>query len=86
MSTKTKVVQIGNSEGFRVPKSMLNELLLAKGDHVEILIEEGKLIITPLHNPREGWDISAIRLAKNTEDVLLDGHISNDFDENEWEW
>jgi antitoxin MazE len=87
MSIKTKVVQIGNSEGFRVPKNILNELLLCKGDDVEMSIEDGKLVITPLNNPRAGWDNSAIRLAENKEDYLiLDNSIQNDFDGDEWEW
>jgi antitoxin MazE len=87
MGTKTKVIQVGNSEGFRVPKNILNELLLAKGDHVDMLIEDGKLIITPAKNPREGWSISASRLAENNDDALqISENIENDFDDSEWEW
>ena len=63
MGVTTKVVRIGNSEGFRVPKNILNELLLSKGDNVEMSVEDGKLIITPLIIQRNGWEKGAIRLA-----------------------
>ena len=87
MGITTKVVQVGNSEGFRVPKNLLNELFLSKGDHVEMTIEDGKLVITPLSNPRDGWENGAIRLAENKQDYLImDDGIQNDFDKDEWSW
>ncbi len=37
----------GNSQGLRLPKKTLSELSLSVGDSVNILTEEGKIIIVP---------------------------------------
>ena len=45
---KTRISKWGNSLAFRVPRTMLAELGLAEGDNLEILVENGRLIIKPV--------------------------------------
>ncbi len=36
----------GNSLGVRIPKSALEEAHLAEGDHVDVVSEDGKLVLS----------------------------------------
>lgn len=78
---KTRLVQIGNSRGIRLAKPLLEQAGLE--DEVEVRVEAGAVIITPLHEPRKGWEEAA---AKYGPQKLLDEPTSTRFDEEEWEW
>ena len=54
MSTvfKTRIVKIGNSNGIRIPKLVLDQLGL--GEEVELVVEEHQLAIRPIRRPRQG--------------------------------
>jgi len=85
MEIKTKIVQIGNSRGIRIPKHILE----AAGLQEEILvqIEDGKLVIKPAGHPREGWLEAFNRLADDGEDELvIDDTLPNQWDEEDWHW
>jgi antitoxin MazE len=43
----TKVQKWGNSQGVRVPLRLLEEAKIALGDEVDVLVEEGRLVISP---------------------------------------
>ena len=45
---KARISKWGNSLAFRVPRTMLAELGLSEGDNMEILVENGRLIISPV--------------------------------------
>ena len=47
-----KVQKWGNSQGIRVPKTLLDELQIHVGDEVNISVEEGKIIVEPLRTKR----------------------------------
>ena len=81
---KTRLVQIGNSRGVRLPKLIIEEAGL--DDEVELQVREGAVIIRPLRAPRSGWEEAAQALRKNGGDVLLDPPTPTRFDEEEWEW
>ena len=51
---KTQIVRIGNSQGIRIPKPLLQQTGLH--GEVEIFAEEDSLVIRPAKKPREGWD------------------------------
>ncbi len=83
---RTKIIKIGNSQGIRIPKVLIEESGLT--GEVEISVKENALVIEPLHHPREGWDEAFKQMAEDGNDALIDGDsaIASTFDADEWEW
>jgi antitoxin MazE len=83
---RARVVKIGNSQGIRIPKPLLEQTGIM-GD-VELEVEKNQIIIRPILNPRAGWDEAFIAMAETNDDVLLNGedNISHSWDEEEWQW
>jgi antitoxin MazE len=81
---KTRIVQIGNSRGIRLPKVILEEAQL--GDEVELQAEPGRIVIRGASRPRAGWAAAARRMRKHGDDRLFDSPTPTRFDEEEWEW
>lgn len=83
---KTHIVQIGNSRGVRIPKPLLDQTGL-QGE-VEIMAEDGTLVIRPTRKPREGWDAAFRVMANCGDDALLDDVAMSQscWDAEEWEW
>jgi antitoxin MazE len=67
---KTHIVRIGNSQGVRIPKPLL-ELTGLRGE-VEITADEGTLVIRPVGKTRDGWACAFQEMARRGDDVLLD--------------
>jgi antitoxin MazE len=80
---KTKIIRIGNSQGIRIPKPVLEEAGL--GDEVELRITASGLVLEPLAATRSGWEAAARDLSAREPDAS-DGFLPTDFDETEWEW
>ncbi len=81
---KTRIVRIGNSQGVRIPKPLLEEAGL--GDEVELRVEDGTLVIASANAPRAGWAEAARQLAAAEDTGLLDEPVPTRFDTEEWEW
>ena len=84
---KTKIVNIGNSRGVRIPKSFIDESGLKS--EVELEVIDGKIIIKPISKPRVNWNSAFHKMAKNSDDILLDSEeLANQssWDNEEWEW
>jgi antitoxin MazE len=81
---KTRLVQIGNSRGIRLPKTVLEEANLA--DEVELKAEPGCIIIRSVRPPRMGWEEAAKKMRELGEDRLIDSTEANRFDREEWKW
>ncbi|MFG6106743.1 AbrB/MazE/SpoVT family DNA-binding domain-containing protein [Leptothoe sp. EHU-05/26/07-4] len=81
---KTRIVRIGNSQGVRIPKLLLEQ----SGIHeeVEIEVQGDCLTIRTAQCWRAGWDEAFAAMAANQDDVLLDEVNANDWDHSEWEW
>ena len=84
MITKTRIVQIGNSKGIRVPKALLEQAQLP--DEIELQEEHGRLIVRAAQGPRAGWADAAKAMHALGDDQLLDATTSTKFDEKEWRW
>ena len=84
MATTTRIVRIGNSRGFRVPKVLLDQAELP--EEVELRAEPGRLVVTAAQPPRAGWAKVAERMHASGDDDLLDRAQPNSFDDQEWEW
>lgn len=83
---KTRIIKIGNSQGIRIPKALLEESRLS--DEVELLAGPGELIVRPARSPREGWEEQFRTMSERGDDRLLDeGHLpTTEWDETEWQW
>ena len=81
---KTRIVQIGNSRGIRLPKVLLEEAQLA--DEVELQAEPGRIVIRRSARSRAGWAAAARQMRERGEDRLLDLTAATRFDEKEWQW
>ena len=83
---KSKIIKIGNSQGIRIPKPIIEQLGIEKD--IEIVVEDNRLVISPAPQPRANWLAVFKEMAKHGDDKLLDfGEISpTRWDEEEWEW
>ncbi|MDD3828732.1 MAG: AbrB/MazE/SpoVT family DNA-binding domain-containing protein [Anaerolineae bacterium] len=83
---KSRIVKIGNSQGIRIPKLLLEQTSLE--DEVELVLEEDQIIVRPAQRVRKGWDEAFKAMGKRADDGLLDAEapVSNEWDEAEWEW
>jgi antitoxin MazE len=82
---KARIVRIGNSQGVRIPRLLLDQTGL-QGE-VEIEAENGKIVIRALDNPRHGWEESFRQMAERGEDAPIDVELGQtSWDEEEWEW
>ena len=81
---KTRIVQIGNSRGIRLPKVLIEEAQLE--EEVELEAEPGRIVIRRGRRPRAGWAAAARKMRERNEDRLLDPTTSTQFDEKEWKW
>ncbi len=81
---KTRIVRIGNSQGIRIPKILLEQ----SGIHteVEIEVQGDHLTIRTASRLRNGWDEAFAAMSKQDDDVLLDEITTTDWDQVEWEW
>ena len=80
---RARVIRIGNSQGVRIPKPILEQTGIM--EDVELEVEKNQIIIRPLSNPRAGWDLAFKTMVENDDDVLIYGteNILNSWDEKE---
>jgi len=83
-SIRTRIIKIGNSQGVRIPKLLLEQ----SGIHTEVEIElhGDHLTIRQAAHPRSGWEQSFAEMAQNHDDLLLDEMSATSWDQVEWEW
>ena len=80
---KTKLIQIGNSKGIRIPKHVLERLNLH--NKIELIIDEKskQIHIKSDDTPRKNWDEIFQKMHEEGEDDLL---IDDSLDLEEWDW
>jgi antitoxin MazE len=83
---RARVVKIGNSQGIRIPKTLLEQTGI--NNDVELDVDKDKIIIRPISNPRRGWENAFKTMSDNHDDILISGdeNISHSWDEEEWQW
>ena len=83
---KTNVVRIGNSQGVRIPKTLLEQCHL-QGE-VELEPRGDYLILRSAKKPRTGWGAAFETMAKQRDDNMIIGDVlpENKWDKEEWEW
>ncbi len=85
-AVKARIVRIGNSQGIRIPKLMLDQVDL--GEEVELVLQGEQIVIRPAHRARHDWTDQFEAMAARGDDELLDSEltVSTSWDEEEWEW
>jgi antitoxin MazE len=83
---KSRIVKIGNSQGIRIPKPLIEQLGIEQD--IEIYVEDNKLIISRVEEPRAEWSASFKAMADHGDDRLIDGESRTGtvWDAEEWEW
>jgi antitoxin MazE len=76
------IIQIGNSKGFRLPKTVLEKYHITS--KMEMILEDEQIILRPLSEPRKGWDKQFKKMHQEGEDQLLLGDIFEDENFEEW--
>ena len=56
----TTISSWGNSQGLRFPKNIMKELSLHVGDKLKILVENQKIILEPIKQEREKYNIDEL--------------------------
>lgn len=74
------IVQIGNSKGIRLSKTILEQYHI--GDKVELILEDEFLVIKPIQKPRAGWNEAFRQMHENGDDALL---LPDVFEEEDWD-
>jgi antitoxin MazE len=82
---KTRIIRIGNSQGIRIPKPLLEQSGL--GEEVELEVRAGEIVIRSARQPREGWASAFQAMAAAGDDDLLDQDAgATAWEEEEWAW
>ncbi|MEM7656560.1 MAG: AbrB/MazE/SpoVT family DNA-binding domain-containing protein [Bacteroidota bacterium] len=63
------IISIGNSKGLRIKKSILEQYNIQ--DQVELILEDGQIVIRPIEQPRQGWDKAFQQMAEAEDDKPL---------------
>lgn len=82
----TRLVKIGNSQGIRIPKLLLEQVGLS--GEVQVEVDNDRLILRSATGHRQGWDEHFQRMAQQGDDHLLDGEalLLTQWEDKEWEW
>lgn len=81
---KSRIVRIGNSQGIRIPKPLIEQTGL-DGD-VEIAVRGNTLVVSSATHPRAGWAEAFRAMAQQGDDRLIDESRPTRWDEDEWQW
>ena len=81
---KSQIIQIGNSQGIRIPKALLVESGI-RGE-VELELTKDGILIRNAGKPRSNWDSIFASLEESDDDLPLDAERSDGFKEKEWQW
>lgn len=73
---EVSIVQIGNSKGLRLSKTVLEKYKIR--ETVEMILEEDQIVIRPSVKPRQGWSEAFEAMNANGDDKLLIEDIFND--------
>lgn len=76
------IIQIGNSKGFRLSKTLIEKYNIK--DKVEIILEKGYIILKPISSPRKGWDTAFKEMNENGDDQLLFNDVFESENLEEW--
>jgi len=84
---KTKLIQIGNSKGIRIPKPLIEQSGLS--DEIEMILRDQEIVLRSPQKVREGWEDAFQKMAELEDDKLPEEVITekpSEWDETDWTW
>ncbi len=85
MAIRAKIVRIGNSQGVRLSRTLLEQSGLS--GEVDVEARDGEIVLHRIRRVREDWETAYSKMVSSGDDELLDSDsIPADWDESEWEW
>lgn len=81
---KCQIIQIGNSQGIRIPKVLLEDSGMV--GEVDLELHPDGILIRNAQKPRAGWNDAFKSMAENEDDELIDGPASTAFEKRGWQW
>jgi antitoxin MazE len=79
---ETAIIQIGNSKGLRLSKTILEKYNIK--DKVEMILEKEQIILKPIDSPRKNWGKAFEKMRENNDDRLLFNDVFEDENFEEW--
>ena len=76
------VIQIGNSKGFRLSKTLIEKYNIK--DKIELILEKGYMILKPISKPRKDWEKAFKEMNENGDDQLLFNDVFENENLEEW--
>ncbi|SDE75956.1 transcriptional regulator/antitoxin, MazE [Pricia antarctica] len=76
------IIQIGNSKGLRLSKTILEKYNIK--DKVELILEKGRIILKPIDSPRKNWGKAFEKMHENNDDRLMFDDVFEDENFEEW--
>lgn len=81
---KAQIIQIGNSQGIRIPKTLLEETKIT--GEVELEAHTEGILIRNINKPRSDWDARFLAASESDDDQTLDANQGSKFEKQEWQW
>ena len=83
---RARIIKIGNSQGIRIPKVLLEQTKLS--EEVELEVQDEQIVIRSATHPRQGWEEAFRAMAQQGDDELLDCDLTgqSQWDQSEWQW
>ena len=73
---RVSIIQIGNSKGLRLPKSIIEKYNI-QGE-MEIILNEHDITLKPIKKVREGWEEAFKQMHANGDDHLIIDDVFED--------
>lgn len=85
----TVLTRIGNSQGIRIPKALIQQAHLENAE-IELEVVKNGLLIKPTQNlPRVGWEENIKQVLAKNRDKVDEGVLNDlldDSDLDDWTW
>lgn len=81
---KAQIIRIGNSQGVRIPKTLLEDGKIS--GEVELELHDDGILIRSLQKPRANWDDAFKAAADTDDDQQQPGETPGEFEKKEWQW
>jgi antitoxin MazE len=81
---RSQIIQIGNSQGIRIPKTLLEDSGI-KGV-VDLELHPDGILIRNAEKPRAGWDEAFRQMAENDDDEKALDEARTEFEKKCWQW
>ena len=82
---KIKLINIGNSKGLRLSKSLIQQYNI--NENIQLELREDGILLKPVSKPRSGWLEQFEKASKTAVSKENNWNTApNNFDKEEWTW